>query len=78
MPPATLAAFNDHGRVEPSIDRDLDGARAVFRRLPELGVPVETLIAQLEEEGVIAFQKSYDTLLETLESRRQQLAGGAR
>jgi len=74
MPPQTLTAFNDHGTVEARIGRDLDRAEALSRRLPELGVPLPTLIDQLEPEGVAAFAKSYDALLETLESRRAQLA----
>jgi len=74
MPPQTLTAFNDHGTVEARIGRDLDRAESLFRRLPELGVPLPTLIDQLEPEGVAAFAKSYDALLETLESRRAQLA----
>ncbi|HEY2955107.1 MAG TPA: transaldolase [Candidatus Eisenbacteria bacterium] len=74
MPLSTLAAFNDHGTVEPRLGRDLDRAEKLFRRLPELGIPLERLIDQLEEEGVVAFTKSYESLLETLETRRAQLA----
>jgi transaldolase len=74
MPPQTLAAFNDHGTAEVTIARDLDGAEALFTRLPELGVPLQSLIDQLEPEGVAAFEKSYDTLLDALEARRAQLA----
>jgi len=75
MPLQTLAAFNDHGRLERSIGRDLDRARRLFERLPALGVPVDSLIDQLELEGVKAFAASYDTLLASLESRRRELAG---
>ena len=75
MPLATLQAFNDHGALESRIERDLDSARALFRRLPELGVPLDALIAQLEGEGVDAFAQSYDALLESLESRRAALSG---
>ena len=78
MPPATLAAFNDHGRVERSIDRDLAGARALFERLPDLGVPIHERIGELEAEGVAAFVRSYDAVLKTLEARRLALAGRAR
>jgi transaldolase len=74
MPPQTLTAFNDHGTLETRIERDLDCAEFLFRRLPELGVPIASLIDQLEPEGVTAFAKSYDSLLGTLESRRTQLA----
>ena len=78
MPPLTLKAFNDHGTAQRTIENDLDGARRLFNRLPELGIPIESLIAELEGEGVVAFAKSYDALLATLESRRQSLAGRTR
>lgn len=75
MPPQTLAAFNDHGTLEVRIGRDLGAARALFSRLPALGVPIDDLIGQLEPEGVQAFVKSYESLLQTLEARRVQFAG---
>lgn len=78
MPPQTLAAFNDHGAVEARIGRDLDAARRLFARLPELGVPVARLIDELEPEGVTAFAKSYDQIMVAVAGRRQQLLGTAR
>jgi transaldolase len=76
MPPATIAAFNDHGRVAVTIRNELDRANRLFERLPRLGVPVETLIKQLEPEGVAAFAKSYDELLEAIEKRRAAMVAG--
>ena len=73
MPPQTLKAFNDHGVVEARIERDLEGARALFDRLPHLGIPLEALIAQLEPEGVATFSKSFDALIAALESKRREL-----
>ncbi|HTM57555.1 MAG TPA: transaldolase [Candidatus Udaeobacter sp.] len=75
MPLATLNAYNDHGSLEIRVTRNLDAARALFKRLPELGVPIDALIAALESEGVEAFRKSYEALLGTLEQRRSALAG---
>lgn len=77
IPPATLVAFNDHGVVESRIRNGLTEARALFGRLHALGVPVESLIDQLEEEGVQSFAKSYDDLLGAIEARRAGLAGKA-
>jgi transaldolase len=73
VPPATLAAFNDHGTVESRIRHDVPGARAVLARLTALGVPAESLIGELEGEGVQAFAKSFDDLLGALETRRREL-----
>jgi transaldolase len=78
MPLATLTAYNDHGVLESRIERDLDAARRLFERLPALGVPLEKLIGQLEGEGVVAFAKSYDALLATLEQKRAAMAAGTR
>lgn len=78
LPPQTLAAYNDHGRLETTITRDVDAARALFERLPELGVPIHDLIGQLEEEGVKAFAKSFDSLLATLEEKRARMVGKPR
>jgi len=73
VPPATLTAFNDHGKVESRIRHDVPGARAALARLTALGVPAEALIGELEGEGVQAFAKSYDDLLGALETRRREL-----
>ena len=78
MPLQTLAAFNDHGKVEPSIGRDLDAAKRLFPRLDALGVRGLELIDELEGEGVTAFAKSYDALLEGIASRRSEMMGSPR
>jgi transaldolase len=75
IPPKTLAAYNDHGVLDPRLLRGADEARAVFRRLQDLGVPVDDLIGQLEEEGVVAFVKSFESLLATLEEKRARMEG---
>jgi transaldolase len=77
MPLATLAAYNDHGTLELRIANDLERATSLFARLPALGIPLDTLIGQLEPEGVQSFMRSYDSLLDTLESRRAALLGKA-
>jgi transaldolase/glucose-6-phosphate isomerase len=78
MPPATLDAFNDHGRLEVTVRHDLAGARRMFERLPRMGVPVAELIDALEGEGVTAFANSFDALLGALEEKRAALAGNPR
>ncbi|HOE34437.1 MAG: transaldolase [Chloroflexi bacterium] len=70
VPPQTLAAFLDHGRVRESITENLDEARALFARLEELGIFMPQVTAQLEEEGVKAFADAFSLLLEVVEKRR--------
>jgi transaldolase len=75
LPPGTLAAYNDHGVLDPRLLRGVEEARALFRRLPELGVPADELIGQLEKEGVTAFAKSFESLLAALEEKCARMAG---
>src|SRR5437588_1714726 len=65
VPPATLAAFREHGQVRPSIDENLDVARRQLSRLAEAGVDIRQVTDELEVEGVEAFTKSFDSLLQT-------------
>jgi transaldolase len=76
MPEGTLEAFEAHGVVERTADADLDGARDVLDRLAAVGVDLAQVTAQLEDEGVAAFEKSFDELLATLAAKAAELTGG--
>jgi len=66
LPDNTLEAFEDHGVVARTIDVGLDDARSTIDRLAELGIDMEAVTQQLEDEGVAAFEKSFDELLGVL------------
>jgi transaldolase len=70
VPPNALEAFKDHGRVRVTISEDLTEARFVLESLDELGISLDQVTKELEEEGVKAFAESYNSLLETIEKRR--------
>src|SRR5262249_52743376 len=38
MPPKTIDAFRDHGRVRPSLEEDVEGAERTMRELAHLGI----------------------------------------
>jgi transaldolase len=69
MPDATVAAFLDHGIVARTIDRGADQARADLDALKAAGIDMADVSARLEDEGVAAFSKSYDELLQALEDK---------
>jgi transaldolase len=73
MPDATLEAFEDRGTVARTVDADVDGARKVLADLAEVGVDIDEVTRQLEEEGVASFSKSFDELLGSLESKAQAI-----
>ncbi|UCH82717.1 MAG: bifunctional transaldolase/phosoglucose isomerase [Candidatus Latescibacterota bacterium] len=70
LPPATLTAFRDHGRVDTTIDKDFGEAEAFINRLGRLGVDLEAITHKLQVDGVAAFAKSFDELLEALKKKR--------
>lgn len=74
VPPATLAAFLDHGRVRLTVEDDLAGAAQTLADLERLGIPMEQVTRELEEEGVRAFADAFTSLLDAVEARRAALA----
>ncbi len=73
MPPHTVKAFLEHGVVRPSLREDMQGARQVFADLEALGIHMETVAQELEDEGVKSFADAFTVLLEAVEKRRQAL-----
>ena len=74
MPIATMEAFLDHGTVERTVDRDYADAHRVMDDLASVGISIDEVTAQLEEEGIASFAASYDDLLEGVAAKRSALA----
>ena len=74
MPIATIEAFLDHGQVARTVDAAFGEAQAVADGLARVGISLDELTHQLEEEGINAFVASYDDLLEGVEGKRAQVA----
>jgi transaldolase len=75
MPRPTIIAFLDHGTVARTIDKNVEAAHAVMADLAKAGIDIDGVTAQLEDEGIAAFAKSFDSLLSGVASKRAQLAG---
>ncbi len=69
VPPATLAAYRDHGDPQLTLALDLDKADHAIQDLEALGVPMAGVTGELEEEGVKAFASSFDDLIASIEAR---------
>ncbi len=74
MPEDTIQAFQDHGRIEPTLDQGLDDAKAVLDALAEAGVDYDDVTETLEREGVKKFSDSFDDLLEGIRATSRDLA----
>lgn len=74
MPLETIEAFVEHGKLDRTLDQNLDRARQTIHEIERLGIGMEQVTAELLAEGVASFAKSFDELIETIESKRQELA----
>ena len=70
IPHQTLEAFRDHGRVGPTLTQDVDVARATFSQLAALGLDMTRVTDELQEQGVAAFAKAFDSLMASIDKNR--------
>ena len=71
LPDATMDAFSDHGSIAETITSNVDGARKVLDDLSRLGIDMTSVAQQLEHDGVLSFQQSFNELLAVLEAKRK-------
>lgn len=74
MPAQTIEAFEDHGTVARTVDQGTDAAREHLERLADRGIVMEDVARMLEEEGVAAFSKSFDELMQALADKASALS----
>jgi transaldolase len=74
MPEETIAAFQDHGRVEVTLTEGLGEAEQVFRATADAGVDYDDVTETLEREGVEKFSDSFDEALDGIRARQGELA----
>jgi transaldolase len=69
MPIETLAAFRDHGKARPSLESDLDQAKATLAELEATGVSLRAVTDDLIVDGIKKFQEPYDKMIASLAIR---------
>lgn len=77
MPASTLDAFRDHGKVRATIEEGLAESRQVMAQLAEVGIDLAAVTRKLEEQGVEAFAKDYQKLLNSIAEKRAQVLASA-
>ncbi|WP_088348645.1 MULTISPECIES: bifunctional transaldolase/phosoglucose isomerase [Rhodomicrobium] len=70
LPPATMDAFRDHGKVAPTLEADIDQAEQVMAALDRFGISIDAVGARLVEEGVQQFGDAFDKLLGAVARKR--------
>jgi transaldolase len=73
LPPSTLKAFRDHGRVRLSLEENLEEEGAVLAQLEEAGISLDEVSQQVLDEGVKLFAKSFEKLMKAIQLRRDEI-----
>src|SRR5207302_4651410 len=76
IPPATLAAFREHGEVRRSLAENVDLAKRQLQQLAGVGADLDQVTHELAVEGVEAFTKSFESLLAALEKSAKDIKAG--
>jgi transaldolase len=69
MPDGTLKAFGDHGEVGAALAPDGGDCEKVLADFAKAGVDIDALAATLQDEGAASFVKSWNDLIECIESK---------
>jgi transaldolase len=73
MPDATLQAFLDHGKVEVTIEDELEQAQECFSKLAQAGIDFERAAQELEDKGVASFLASFREVIAALSAKAELL-----
>jgi transaldolase len=78
MPMETVHAYRDHGQPQARLTDALERARQVIEALPRLGIDIDAITQQLEDEGVEKFNQPFDQLLQSVQSKLVSVTQKAR
>ena len=74
LPDETIEAFSDHGKLKAdSVSEGLDQAKQLFPSLKKLGISIDFITQQLENEGIQKFIDSYNKLISNLADKRMKV-----
>jgi transaldolase len=73
IPPATIEAFRDHGRVARTVDTDLPAAERTLAELAAVGIDLTDVTAKLLRDGLSSFQISFESLTARLAKKSSAL-----
>ena len=70
VPPATLEAFRDHGKLRDSLEENIEDARGVLAELEKSGISLDAITTDLVKDGVKQFADAADKLYGAVAHKR--------
>ena len=77
MPPKTMDAFRDHGKVAETLTQDIAGAEHVLAEAKRLGLDLDGVTKALVDDGVKQFADAADGLYAAVADKRIKALGDA-
>jgi transaldolase len=74
MPEKTIFAFQNHGKVQTTLDVGIGDAQRLLERLAKAGIDYDDVTLTLERDGVRAFEESFADLLDVIRGTSAQTA----
>ncbi|MBF0105544.1 MAG: transaldolase [Deltaproteobacteria bacterium] len=65
-PPETIDNYRDHGDPKLRLEQDVNKADLIMAQLSELGISIDKVTQELEDEGVKKFNEPFDKLMEAI------------
>src|ERR1700742_4555608 len=75
VPPATLDAFRDHGKLRNSLEEHVEDARDVLTELEKSGISLDAITTELVKDGVKQFADAADKLYGAVAHKRATVLG---
>ncbi len=77
VPPNTYEAILEKAKPEKTIEQDVDRAREQIEELEKAGIDMDWVMKKLENDGVAAFEKSFDGLYQKLEEKKKEFTASS-
>lgn len=73
LPDNTLAAFIDHGIINEGLASNPENSLKVISDLKELDIDIDQVCLKLLEDGINAFRRSFESILNSIERKAKEL-----
>jgi len=73
LPPPTIDSLRERGAIAPGLTTDLDEARAQLNQLAALGIDLDVITQQLQDDGVDKFAQAFKGLLASVSERAERM-----
>jgi transaldolase len=74
MPMETITAYRDHGAPVLTLEQNVNAAKQTIKDLAPLGIDIDQVTQQLENDGVEKFVKPFEKLIQELARKASRVA----